>query len=188
MPRQAAPSEGANRASGSEFLGRLSNPQATTVDFERLAAALQRGATLYIGSDETSLRLGELQRQLKSTFPFDDSYRHARLVAPTAICAHWLGFTGRRSALNHRYPATFLRELITTCFGFDYADIPMDAVLGGLVHQGFHVEKVKGKSRAVFNWAANIRSVTYLPATGGRWIRITELGKRGAIPPMRISE
>jgi hypothetical protein len=63
----------------------------------------------------------------------------------------------------------------------------MDAVLAGLVWHGFYVERVKAKGLAPFNWAANIRSVTYPP--GGRsLIRITELGKRGAIPPIRISE
>jgi hypothetical protein len=173
----------ANRAAG------LSNPQATTIDLERLAAALQRGATLYIGPGERSLCLGDLQTLLKNTFPFDDDYRHARLIAPTAICAHWLGFIGyRRRGLNQRYPATFLRELITTCFGLDYSDIPMDAVLGGLVHRGFLVERIKAKGLAPFNWAANIRSVTYPPTGGGSSISIAELGKRGAIPPVRISE
>jgi len=63
----------------------------------------------------------------------------------------------------------------------------MDAVLGGLAHRGFRVERIKPKSAVLFNWAATIRSMTHPPA-GGSLIRITELGKRGAIPPIRISE
>jgi hypothetical protein len=160
---------GANRAIGSEFLGSFSNPKSTTGDLEKLAAALQ------------------MRTFLQDTFPFDDSYRHDRLIAPTAICAHWFGFTGRQCALNRRYPATFLRELITTCFGPNYTDIPMDAVLGGLAHRGFRVERIKPKGAVLFNWGATIRSMTYPPAGGGL-IRITELGKRGAIPSIRISE
>jgi hypothetical protein len=43
-----------------------------------------------------------------------------------------------------------------------------------------------GRGPAPFNWAANIRSRTYPSAGGGRLIRITELGKRGGIPPIRL--
>ena len=178
---------GANRAIGSEFLGSFSNPKSTTGDLEKLAAALQRGATLNIGPDEASVDLERLRTFLQGTFPFDDSYRHDRLIAPTVMCAHWFEFTGRQCWLNHRYPATFLRELITMCFGLDYTDIPMDAVLGGLAHRGFRVERIKPKGAVLFNWGATIRSMTYPPAGGGL-IRITELGKRGAIPSIRISE
>ena len=178
---------GANRAIGSEFLGSFSNPKSTTGDLEKLAAALQRGATLNIGPDEASVDLERLRTFLQGTFPFDDSYRHDRLIAPTVMCAHWFEFTGRQCALNRRYPATFLRELITTCFGPNYTDIPMDAVLGGLAHRGFRVERIKPKGAVLFNWGATIRSMTYPPAGGGL-IRITELGKRGAIPSIRISE
>jgi hypothetical protein len=178
---------GAHRATGSEFLGRFSSSESSSVDLEKPAEALQRGAILYIGPDETSVDLERLRTFLQGTFPFDDSYRHDRLIVPTVICAHWFEFTGRQCGLNHRYPATFLRELITTCFGLDYTDIPMDAVLGGLAHRGFRVERIKPKSAVLFNWAATIRSMTHPPA-GGSLIRITELGKRGAIPPIRISE
>jgi hypothetical protein len=178
---------GANRAIGSEFLGRFSDWKSITVNLEKLAKALQRGATLYIGRNENSVHLAGLQALLQDTFPFDDNYRHDRLIASTVICAHWFEFTGRQCGLNRRYPATFLRELITTCFGLDYTDIPMDAVLGGLAHRGFRVERIKPKGAVLFNWAATIRSMTRPPAGGGL-IRITELGKRGAIPPIRISE
>ena len=185
-PRPATP-EGANRATGSECLGRSSNPQIITVDPEELAACLQRGLTLYIGKDD-SLRLWDLQTLLRDTFPFDDSYRHNQLIGPTALCAHWFWFTGRQHGLNHHYPATFLRELIRTCFGLDYSDIPMDAVLAGLRHRGFHVERTKAKGLAPFNWAANIRSVVYPPAGDGGLIRITKLGGRGAVPPICVWE
>jgi hypothetical protein len=187
MPRPAAP-EGANRATGSEFLGRSSNPQIITVDPENLTASLQRGLTLYIGKQEYSLRLWDLQRLLQDTFPFDDSYRRNQLIGPTALCAHWFCFTGRQHGLNHHYPATFLHELITTCFGLDYSDIPMDAVLAGLRHRGFRVERTKAKGLAPFNRAADIRSVVYAPAGDGGWIRITKLGARGIVPPIRVGE
>jgi hypothetical protein len=187
LPRPAA-REGANRAAGSEFLDRFSNPHFTIVEPEKLAAALERGATLHIGRDETSVSLRGLQALLRDTFRFDDDYRHNRLIVPTAICAHWFWFTGRQHVLNHRYPVTFLHQLITTCFGLNYSDIPMDAVLAGLMHRGCLVERLKAKGLAPFNWAATIRSVTHSPIGGGKLVRITELGKRGAIPPIRISE
>jgi hypothetical protein len=185
-PRPAARG-GAHRAAGSEALSGSSGPQLSTMDPQTLAAALQRGATLHLGRYEHPLRLSELQTRLKNAFAFDGDYRRNHLLGPTAICAHWLGFTGQRNGLNHQFPATFLHELITRCFGLDYAQVPMDAVLAGLIWQGFQVERVKAKGLAPFNWAANIRSVTYPPG-GDSLIRITELGKRCAILPIRIWE
>lgn|SRR5262249_50626544 len=158
----------------------------TSFDPQTLAAALKHGATLYIGTDGSPFEFDEAQTLLGDIFPFDDTYRRDRLIGPTALCAHWFCFTGRQAYLNHCFPATFLRELITTCFGLDYSDIPMDAVLAGLVWQGFQVERLKAKGPTRFNWAANIRSIAYL--SGSRPIQITRLGDRGAIPPIRISE
>jgi hypothetical protein len=64
----------------------------------------------------------------------------------------------------------------------------MDAVLAGLIDRGFQVERIKAKGRSPFNWAANIRTMTYPPRDGARLIRLTEIGIRGSIPPIRISE
>jgi hypothetical protein len=74
-----------------------------------------------------------------------------------------------------------------SCFSLDYPDLPMDAVLAGLV-QRREVERVRPKSSLLFNWATDIRTMTYSPQGGGKLIRITELGKPGAIPPIEISE
>ena len=43
-----------------------------------------------------------------------------------------------------------------------------------------------GRGPASFNWAADIRGRRYPPAGKGSLIRITELGKCGAILPIRI--
>jgi hypothetical protein len=187
--RRPAAHEGAHRAAGLEFLGRPSVPLFSTNYPNMLAAALQRGATLYIGRYEHPVRLEELQGLLKNAVFFDDDYRRIQLIGPTALCAHWFGFTGPRCGLNHHYPVTLLRELIGSCFGLEYYNIPMDAVLAGLLLQGFQVARIEagGTGPTLFNWGANIRSVTYPPLVD-RLTRITELGKRGAIPPIRISE
>ena len=178
---------GAHRAAGLEFLGWTSNPKNSTTYPQRLAAALERGAVLQIGPSDSPLSLESLQSFLKNIFRFDDDYRHQQLTGPTAICAHWFGFTGRQSGLNHLCPATVLRDLIVTCFDLDYSDIPMDAVLAGLVFQGFQVERTKAKGLSPFNWVANIRTMNYPPRRLAAWCRIDELGILGAIPPIRIS-
>src|SRR5262249_20370156 len=175
------------QTAGLAFLDRASNPKNGTTDPRILAAALRRGATLYIGQRYTPLDLQGLRSLLKDTFPFDDDYRHHQLIGPTAICAHWFWFIGRRCGLNHLYPATFLRQLIVTCFGLDYPDVPMDAVLAGLIERGFQVERVKAGATS-FNWAANIRTLTYLPGRDRHWVRLNALGIRDAIPPIRISD
>jgi hypothetical protein len=139
-PRPATPG-GAQRAAGLEFLDGTSNPN----DPQKLATALQRGAILYVGPNDSPLSLESLQSTLKQAFLFDDDYRHRQLIGPTALRAHWFRFTGRQGGLNHLYPATFLHELIVKCFGLDYAAIPMDAVLAGLIERGFQVERIKAK-------------------------------------------
>ena|SRR6516164_2437828 len=47
-------------------------------------------------------------------------------------------------------------------------------------------ETSNGRGPASFNWAADIRGRRYPPAGKGSLIRITELGKCGAILPIRI--
>jgi hypothetical protein len=171
-----------------DFLGGTSPPRNSSADPDFLKAALRRGATGYIGPHSDSVDLAALKSLLEEVFPFDDDYHHYQLIGPTAICAHWFGFTGRRIGLNHVYPATFLRALIVGCFSLDYPDIPMDGVLAGLTRRGFEIERVKPKSAVLFNWAANIRTMTRALQGGAKLIRITELGKPGAIPPIEISE
>jgi hypothetical protein len=187
MARPAPPGR-AHRAESLEFLGGTSTIKNSTTDPDFLAAALRRGATVYIGPHSDPVDLTGLKSLLEEAFPFDDGYRHYQLIGPTAICAHWFGFTGRRMGLNRVYPATFLRALIVGCFSLDYPDIPMDAVLAGLTRRGFEIERVKPKSAVLFNWAANIRTMTCAPQGGAKLIRITELGNPGAIPPIEISE
>jgi hypothetical protein len=127
----------AHRAVSLEFPGGTSAANNSAADPHFLGAALRRGATCRIGPHRDPVDLKGLKSLLEEAFPFDDDYRHYQLVSPTAICAHWFRFTGRRVGLNHVYTATFLRDLIVECFGLDYPDIPMDAVLAGLVHRGF---------------------------------------------------
>jgi hypothetical protein len=172
----------------SEFQGGTSVPRNSSADPDLLGAALRRGATVFIGPHSDPVDVTGLKSLLEEVFPFDDDYRHYQLIGPTVICAHWFRFTGRRVGLNRIYPATFLRSLIVGCFSLDYPDIPMDAVLAGLTRRDFEIERVKPKSAALFNWAANIRTMTYAPRGGAKLIRITELGKPGAIPPIEISE
>jgi hypothetical protein len=172
----------------SEFQGGTSVPRNRSADPDLLGAALRRGATVFIGPHSDPVDLTGLKSLLEEVFPFDDDYRHYQLIGPTVICRHWFGFTGRRVGLNHVYTATFLRNLIVECFGLDYPDIPMDAVLAGLVHRGFEIERVKPKSAPLFNWATNIRTMTYTPQGSAKLIRITELGKPDVIPPIEISE
>jgi hypothetical protein len=189
-PKMARPAAlgRAHRAESLEFLGGTSTIKNSSADPDFLGAALRRGAAVYIGRDSDPVDLTGLKLFLEGVFPFDDDYRHYQLIGPTAICAHWFGFTGRRVGLNHIYPATFLRDLIVGCFSLDYSDIPMDAVLAGLIRRGFEIERAKPKSAPLFNWAANIRTMTYPPQSGAKLIRITELGKPGAVPPIEISE
>jgi hypothetical protein len=186
IKRPAAPGR-AHRAESLEFRGGTSSIKNIT-DPDFLAAALRRGTTVHIGPHSDPVDLRGLKSLLEEAFPFDDDYRHYQLIGPTVICAHWFGFTGRRVGLNRVYPATFLRDLIIRCFSLDYPDIPMDAVLAGLVRRGFEIERVRPKSSLLFNWATNIRTMTYAPHGGAKLIRITELGKPGAIPPIEISE
>ena len=183
--RPAAPGR-AHRAG--LFEGGTSIIKNSSANPDFLKAALRRGAAVYIGRHSDRVDLTGLKSFLEGAFPFDDDYRHYQLIGPTAICAHWFGFTGRRVGLNHNYPATFLRDLIVGCFSLDYSDIPMDAVLAGLIRRGFEIERVKPKSAPVFNWAANIRTMTYSPQGGAKLIWISELGKPGAVPPIEISE
>jgi hypothetical protein len=186
-PRPVAPGGAHRAAGGSEFLSGTSNPTSSTTYPQMLAAALEGGAVLQIGPSDSPLSLESLHSFLKDIFCFDDDYRHRQLIGPTAICAHWFGFTSRQSGLNHLCPATVLRDLILTCFDLDYSDIPMDAVLAGLVFQGFQVERTKAKGLSPFNWVANIRTLNYPPRLVAAWCRIDELGVLGAIPPIRIS-
>jgi hypothetical protein len=171
-----------------DFLGGTSPPRNSSADPDFLKAALRRGATVYIGAQSDSVDLAALKSLLEEVFPFDDEYRHYQLIGPTVVCAHWFGFASRQDGLNILYPAMFLRELIAECFSLDSPDIPMDAVLAGLVRRGFEIERVKATWDPCFNWFTNIRSETRAPHGGVKLLRISQLGKPGAIPLVKISE
>jgi hypothetical protein len=61
-----------------------------------------------------------------------------------------------------------------------------DGTGGDPQSNGMLDETSNDRGPAPFNWAANIRGRTYPLPGEGSLIRITELGKRGAIPPIRI--
>jgi hypothetical protein len=184
-PRPAAPS-GAHRAADGRIPGQECRFPNSTVDPKLLADALQYGATIAIGRQESCITLEALQSLLDRVFAFDDAYRRSQLLGPAAICMHWFWFTGRQTSLNRLYPATSLREFIATCFGLSHHDVPMDAVLAGLIARGFDIERTKADWQSPFNWAANIRGRTHLPHDRWRWVPLTALGQRGALPPIKI--
>jgi hypothetical protein len=66
-----------------------------SADPNLLAAALRRGATVYIGPHSDPVDLTGLKSLFEEAFPFDDDYRHYQLIGPTVTCAQF-GFTHRR--------------------------------------------------------------------------------------------
>jgi hypothetical protein len=159
----------------------------TTVDREILAEALNRGAILGIGPYDSRFDLVELRSLLQRAFPVDDAYRRNQLVVPTALCVHWLAFCGRRHGLNRSYPVPRLRYLIEDSCGLPYFALPNDALLAALAYRGFSVERIKLSGfEAQYGWAANIRSVTYLPQDQSRLVPLAALGQGGVLPPIKI--
>jgi hypothetical protein len=158
----------------------------STVEAKVLSDALHHGAVLSIGRYDFRLELEVLQSHLRRILPIDDRYRRDQLVGPTALCLHWLGFTGRRHGLNRSYPLPRLQFLIENCFGFPSFTMPADAVLAALTYRGFSVDRVKLGNWQEFGWAADIRGATYLPGDLTRTVPLAALGQRGALPLIKI--
>jgi hypothetical protein len=98
-------------------------------------------------------------------------------------------FDAVQTLLGDTFPFDDTYRRDQTCFGLDYPDIPLDAVLAGLVWQGFQVERVKPRDTPIFNWAANIRSIAYLGHDRHGFpkkIRLSDLGVRGVLPAIGI--
>jgi hypothetical protein len=174
---------------GSEFLGGPSDHNNIILNIQTLASALRAGATVSVGRRrQQELTLDYILPILRNVLPLDDDERVRSLAAPFVFCYHWLSFTGRRFGLSRRYPVTALRELITTCFGLDHHDIPLDAVLAGLVAQEFEVDRKKVDGFGLI-WVTNIRSearVGYDRNGISRKVPLNKLGIPGSLPPFVI--
>jgi hypothetical protein len=185
-----APLFRATRA-GSEFLGGRSDRKDSILDRQTLAAALRSGATILVGQrQQEELTLDHIQPILARLLPFDDYERVLSLAAPFAFCWHWLSFTGRQVGLSRKYPVVVLQEYITTCFGLNHTDVPMDAVLTALVANEFEVAREKPVGCG-FIWTTNIRAIARVrDDQNGIFPRVPLCSLRapGSLPPILIEE
>jgi hypothetical protein len=110
------------------------------------------------------------------------------LIGCTTLCAHWFKFTGQQFYFNHRYPVSVLGELISTCFGLGFGDLPTEAILAGLSSRCIVKKRLKStRTRGSVEWVARIRGQAYHPQDPwGRLVPLTVLGQRGVLPPIKI--
>jgi hypothetical protein len=174
---------------GSESLGGRSDRKDNILDRQTLAAALRSGATILVGPrQQEELTLDYIQPILVKLLPHDDDERVVSLAAPFVFCYHWLSFTGRKFGLSRRYPVTVLQDFITTCFGLDHDDIPLDAVLTGLVAQEFEVARERTDGFR-FTWITNIRAEAYAIQRGvPAKVSLKKLGMPGTLPQILIEQ
>jgi hypothetical protein len=184
-PRPAALSE-PNRAGDGRIPGQECRFPNSTIDPKIIAGALQRGAVITLGRHQFSITLENVQSLLKRAFRFDDEYRRSQLLGPTVICMHWFWFAGRQTRLNRMYPVTSLRTLISTCFDLSFDDLPMDAVLAGMIDRDLDMQRIAVGQQGPFNWRTNIRGHTHLPNDPSRLLPLRALGLRGCLPPVKI--
>ena len=186
-PRPVASSK-ATRA-GSEFLGGHSDHNNIILNIQTLASALRAGDTVSVGPrQQRELTLDYILPILRELLPLDDDERIASLAAPFVFCYHWLSFTGRKFGVSRRYPVVILQNLITTCFGLNHGDIPLDAVLTGLVAQEFEVDRRKVDGFGLI-WVTNIRSEAHAIQSGVfAKVSLNKLGTPGSLPPILIGE
>jgi hypothetical protein len=184
-PHPAA--SGAHRAGDGSIPGQECRIPNSTLDPKILADALLRGAMLGIGrKGEGLLTIDAVQTAIGAASRLDRELSPDHLIGPAALCIHWFDFTGRQANLNRKYPVSRLHALIAACFGLLGRDLPVDAVFAGLNASCLIVERIKKDWRSPSSWAAAIHGRTHLPHDRRRWVPLTALGQRGALPPIKI--
>jgi hypothetical protein len=164
-------------------------PPFITIDPRILAHALRQGATLAVGLHNHRLGLAHFQPFLKNRFPEHDVHQRDQLLGLAAIAAHWFSFCRRRDRLNVAYSLSTFAYLIENCFSLARGTVTEDAILAGIADCRFSVQwvpRVRYNHSGEFGWATNVSNKACSPNDPSQLVRLVDLGKAGAVPPILV--